>query len=452
MPRRTPPGLRIADVERDSPAERAGLNPGDIVVAVDGAPVPDELDWRFRTVEPHFVVTVDRAGHLLSLPVSHETGEPLGVTFEDLLGDGVHICNNRCVFCFIHQMPSGMRRSLYVRDDDFRLSFVHGNYITLTNLSEEELQRIVTQRLSPLYVSVHATDPAVRGMLLGRRDDAPVMERLRWLASHRINIHAQIVLCPGLNDGPVLEQTVSDLASLHPADANGRHGVLSVAIVPVGLTRYRDRLPKLTAPDGVYARHMIAWARRVSNELRKRLGTRFVWLSDEWYFLAGVLVPSRRHYEGFPQLEDGVGTTRLFLDELRQVVKKLPAASPRPHRALLVTGELAADVVRKLADALNGVAGLNVTTVAVPNRWFGGTISAAGLLTGRDIVETLSKYRPDGTVYLPDICLRDRTDALLDDMTIADLETLTGRRVHVTPPRPRALAGLLGLTPSGSIG
>jgi putative radical SAM enzyme (TIGR03279 family) len=463
-------GLTVAHVEPGGPADLAGVQPGDIIISVDGTPIADELAFRYHAATACPTLTVRRpqastvtgeeegrrtgrttAGRMLTLQVSAEDGEPLGLEFTDLLADGVYTCNNRCVFCFIHQMPRRMRRSLYLKDDDFRLSFVHGNYVTLTNMSDAEFARVVEQRLSPLYVSVHATDPELRGWLLGRRDEAPILPRLRWLCERGIDAHAQIVLCPGLNDGPALDRTLGDLSSLHPAASGIRSGVLSVAIVPVGLTQYRDRLPELRTPDRSYAREMIRRVRRYQADAAVRLGSRFAWLSDEWYYIAGKPIPGRRHYEGFPQLDDGVGTSRLFLDSLRSVSRRLPARLTRVQTGTLITAELPAALVREMCERYNVVEGVRLDTLVVKNRWFGGTISVAGLLTGFDIVEALGR-RPDvGDVFVPDICLKDG-QVLLDDVTPADMERATGRRFRVVGSNPRGLAAALGLTSGSRVG
>lgn len=445
-------GLRIRSVAPGSPADRCGLLPADVIRAVNGATCPDAYDFVFRTADQVSSLTVERGGAQFDVMLDTTSGESAGLEFADLLGDGVHICNNRCVFCFIHQMPRGMRRSLYLRDDDFRLSFAHGNYITLTNLSGQELQRIAEQRLSPLYVSVHATDPHVRGWMLGRKDPVDILDRLEWLRDVGVDTHAQVVLCPRMNDGSVLDRTVSDLARLHPASSRKRHGVLSVAIVPVGLTRYRDRLPNLETPDRPMARRMITWGRNQARHWHSALGTRFVWLSDEWYFLAGHRIPSRVHYEGFPQLEDGVGTTRLFLDELSRIRRLLPDRVKNPCRAVLITGELASDVVGRLATALNRIVGVQVQVLAVRNTWFGGTISATGLLTGQDIAAALRLCGGSEPVFLPSICLGAGRDRFLDDMSVEELQVTSGRRITVVEPRPRSLTDALGLTPPRRMG
>ncbi len=451
MADRVAAGLIVANVEPDSPAHAAGIEPGDAILAVDGRPVSDELAFRFLAASDESLIGVRRDGREMAVRLLCTDGEPAGIEFADLLADGVRTCNNRCVFCFIHQMPRGMRRSLYLKDDDYRLSFVHGNYITLTNLSDAEFDRIVEQRLSPLYVSVHATDPELRGRLLGRRGDVPIMPRLNWLATHGIDAHAQIVLCPGLNDGPALEETLSELSGLHPSVSGVRNGVQSVAIVPVGLTRYRDRLPHLRLPDAPYAANMLRMMGLRQRAALKTMGTRFVWLSDEWYYLAGRSVPGRTHYEGFPQLDDGVGTSRLFIDELAAVTRRLPASVPDGRRGVAVTGLLAAAQVSEMCARFSSVDGVSVSCVAVANEWFGGSISATGLLTARDIASALGRSGGDGVVFVPDICLREGA-AFLDDATPADLSAAVGRPVRIVPSRPRGLAEALGLTSGRSFG
>lgn len=436
-------GLRIAAVDSGSPAERAGLRPGDLLRTLNGRAVPDVLAYQYHSAEADLHIGFEREGAIRSVRLRNPAGLPLGISFESDLGDGIHTCSNKCVFCFIHQMPKRMRRSLYLMDDDFRLSFMHGNYVTLTNVTDAEWARILEERLSPLYVSVHATDPELRGRLLGLRGPAPILPKLRELAENRIDVHAQVVLCPGLNDGEALHRTVHELAEEHPAAADRRSGVLSVAIVPVGLTRFRERLPKLASADRDYAQSMINEVERMARGLRKRLGTRFVWLSDEWYFLAERDVPGMAHYEQFPQLEDGVGTVRLFLEDMRRLARQLPGEAT-PIKATLVTAELPARVVGRLSSLLNGVRGVETNVCVVRNEWFGGGINIAGLLTAADIRRSLADFPAHGVVCIPDICLKDGR-LFLDDVLVEDLAEETGHEVRVVGTRPRALAHALGL-------
>jgi putative radical SAM enzyme (TIGR03279 family) len=413
----------------------------------------DIVDWAFLTAGEHVDLTVVRpdTGEL-TFSIDKGYDEDLGIEFRDDLFDRVHICKNKCVFCFLYQQPKGLRPSLYIKDDDYRLSFLHGNYLTLTNMGDAEFARVIDQKLSPLFVSVHATDPAVRGRMLGRKADEAILPRLRMLADAKIQIHGQVVLCPGYNDGEVLSRTVAELASLHPECLGGYGGVVSVAVVPVGLTQFRDRLAALTTCDAAFCKALIGEADGWRRAFRKTLGTNFVFLSDEFYLSAGVPVPAARQYEGFPQIEDGVGLVRLFLDDLARIGKRLPArlspAGPAGDSATatLVTGELAAPFLQELAERLSAVDGLQVNVRAVHNRFFEGNISVAGLLTGGDIVESLLAMGADlgSRVLIPSIMLRDPDrDMFLDNMTVDEFAAAIGRPVHVVERTPSAAAKAL---------
>jgi putative radical SAM enzyme (TIGR03279 family) len=344
----------------------------------------------------------------------------------------ISTCANKCVFCFIHQLPKGMRRSLYVKDDDFRLSFLHGNYVTLTDLDEPELTRIIEQRLSPLYVSVHATDPELRHALLGRpriqRPILPVMERL---ARAGIAMHAQIVLCPDLNDGAHLARTVTDLSRLHPK-------VTTTAVVPVGLTRHRERLPALRTLRAEEAVALVDVVEGWQRTFLPALGSRFVFLADEVYLLAGCPLPPAQAYEGFPVMEDGVGLVRRFEDGFARAARRWHAGGGSRPATSIVTGEMFAP---RLAACLASIpdAGACADVVAVPNEFFGRQIAVAGLLTGQDILRALSRRPRRDVVLIPSVTVRDGDGVFLDDLTPADLQRDLGVRVRVIDPTPRAL-------------
>jgi putative radical SAM enzyme (TIGR03279 family) len=439
--------LIVSGVENDSPAAKAGIQGGDLLRQINTHPIIDILDYRFHAAEAQLEMTIEREGRMLPVTVTKGIDEDAGLTFAYELGDHVHTCNNKCVFCFIHQQPKKMRKSLYLMDDDFRLSFMHGNYVTLTNIAVNEWRRILEQKLSPLYVSVHATDPELRGMLLGRRAPAPILPQLRELADHRIDVHAQIVLCPGLNDGAQLDRTLDELAREHRAVTGKRAGVQSVAIVPVGMTRFRERLPQLTHVERDYARDMIDQVAAHESRYSRDLGTRFAWLGDEWYYIADRPVPPRSHYESFPQLEDGIGTLRLFSDNLKQIALRLPQVAPAPVAATLITAEMPARQVQALADRLNQVQGVAVNVCVVKNRFFGGDIHIAGLLTATDILAALAEF-PDRhpVVYIPTICLRDER-LFLDDITLDEARQRSGIDIRATGNSPRELAVALSLLP-----
>ena len=421
---------RIARVEESSPAWKAGIRPGDELLSVNRQRVRDILEYAFLSADVPLRLEIRRNGTVRSLRIRRDPDDGLGIEFGEELFDGVRSCRNKCIFCFLRQMPKGLRKSLYVRDDDFRLSFAHGNYVTLTNLGDDDIERICAQRMSPLYVSVHATDPELRARVFRGPGAANVMDRLRKLADGRITMHAQIVLCPGVNDGPHLERTVRDLASLHP-------WIASIAIVPVGLTRYRQGLYPLRSVDSRLATRVLTQVSRRQREFRESLGTRLVFESDEFYLLAGRRFPSRGAYEGFPQLEDGVGMSRLFLEELRRMKSSLGRKRLRPGGYVLVTGVLAAPMVSDLASALNAIEGVRARVCIVRNKFLGESVTVAGLLAGCDVADALADSAPDERIIIPAVALNE--GRFLDDVTISDLERCTSRRIIVTPPSPIAV-------------
>lgn len=438
--------LTVSAVEAGTPAARAGIQAGDLLKRINSKPVIDILDYRFLAASSRLSCELERDGQEVRVVIRKAEDDDAGLEFENDLGDKVHTCKNKCVFCFIHQQPKKMRKSLYLMDDDFRLSFMHGNYITLTNLTDEEWARIKEQKLSPLYVSVHATDPELRGRLLGRKELTPILPQLRELADARIDVHAQIVLCPGLNDGEALTQTLEELSREHPAATGKRCGVQSVAIVPVGRTQFRERLPALGGVEAEYATQMIQTVNRQEKTFEARLGTRFAWLADEWYHIAHVPYPPKSHYEEFPQLEDGIGTVRLFLENARQVSRRLPTSVPLPLHATLVTAEMPSGVIQDFAHRLNQIENVSVNVCVVPNRFFGGDIHIAGLMTWQDIRHSLAEFAERAeTIYLPAICLRDG-ELFLDDITIEEARSETGWDIRVVDNTPQALCEVMGLT------
>jgi putative radical SAM enzyme (TIGR03279 family) len=428
-------GVLIAAIRRRTAAATAGLAVGDRVLAVNGAPLRDAIDFQFNAGDEHLELTVARDGVLQTLDLDRR-GRDLGLELAAPTPAEIATCANKCVFCFIHQLPRGMRRSLYVKDDDFRLSFLHGNYITLTDLDEAELSRIETQRLSPLYVSVHATDPTLRHELLGRpRVSAEILPRLERLAKSGIRMHAQIVLCPDLNDGAHLERTVRELAPLYPH-------VATTAVVPVGLTRHRERLPRLRGLTAPEACALVETVTRWQGEFLASLGGRFVFLADEVYLLAGAPIPAAADYEGFAVAEDGIGLVRRLEDDLQRALRRF--RPPARSRALtVVTGELYGPRLSRLLAPL-AVHGLDARVAAVPNDFFGHAITVAGLLTGQDIQRHLTKLPDLGeAVLVPAVCLRDADGVFLDDMTPRDLATDLGLPVRSVEPTARALLAAL---------
>ena len=433
-------GAVVDSVEPGSLAARAGIRTGDVIATINGQSFTDLVEYRFLVSEETLHLEVRRGDETHSLCIQKECDEGLGIAFTEPVFDGIRKCKNSCVFCFLHQMPRGMRRTLYVPDDDVRLSVTHGNYVTFTNVTEEDLQRILTLHLSPLYVSVHATDPEVRARMLRSPRAAELLPLMRRLAEGGIEMHCQVVLCPGYNDGPVLDRTIADLAAMWPS-------VLSVAVVPVGLTRFRAKLTPLQPVDAEIAQRTLEQLEGWRPRLRRRLGTRFVFPADEIYFTAGLPVPPRQAYEEFPQVEDGVGLARLFLDELARVRRLTPRPASKPARIRLVTGTLAEPLVASLADELQRLTGHTVTALAVPNRFFGESITVAGLVTGQDVRAAVQAAGPVDCLYVPEVMLKE--DRFLDDVTVADLAAALATKVRVIAPSPLALAkALRGGTPT----
>jgi len=425
----------VTAVAKGSPAERAGIEAGDWLVALAGAPVRDYVDYRFLSAEERVEVAILKPGGArLAITVQKHPDEDLGLDFAGELFDGMRLCRNRCLFCFYDQLPKGLRESLYVRDDDFRLSFLHGNFITLTNLSAADFARICRQRLSPLYVSVHATEPDLRRRILGNPRAPDLLAQMRRLAAGGIEMHAQVVLCPGINDGEALSRTVADLAELHPR-------VTSVAMVPVGLTRHREGLPDLRPLESAGAARLLQRVNRWQADFLARFGSRFVFAADEIYLLAGEEFPAAAEYEGFPQRENGVGLARLFLDELRSA--DLRAAAGRPPaaglRVTLVTGMAARGLVGKMAAKMRRQ-GVRAQVVAVENRLLGERVTVAGLLAGEDLAAALAGRELGDVVALPASALRD--GEFLDGLRVKDLSRRLGTRI-VRAAGPKELAAAL---------
>ena len=403
-------GLQIRFVHPDGIGDAMGLRPGDVLESINGQPVRDPIDYRFYMGDEDVLIAVRRGDERFLFEIEKEIDDDLGVDFEDM---PILKCDNKCVFCFLHQMPKGLRKTLYYQDDDYRLSFLHGAYVTLTNLSKAEFQRIIDQKLSPMYISVHATDPLLRAELLGRRRATPVLDRIDTLGAHGIKMHAQVVLCPGINDGHALKQTIFDLAARHPQ-------VVSVGVVPLGLTKFRKNLPVLkpvTSADADRAiRQITAW----QAVLKPRLGTRFVYLGDELYLMTGQPVPPKPEYEGFPLVENGIGMVRRFVDGFDDRIEELEALALPRHCFALVTGVLGVRFLDAIVERLNRISWISARVVPVVNRFLGEGITVSGLLSGGDIVRALADVERDETVLLPPNCL-NHNGLFLDDLTLNDL-------------------------------
>jgi len=410
-------GVVVTTVDPFALGDQAGIEPGDRIMKVNGRDLNDFLDFQFYTGSEDRVRLdlIRKSGERIALDVAVGEGEIWGLDFEYF---SPRQCANDCIFCFCNQNPVGSREALFFKDEDTRLSFLHGNYTTMSSISKVELDRIVQQRLSPQYVSVHSTDPEVRQYLLGRKRPDDVLGKMRYLADQGIDLHAQIVLCPSINDGSVLARTVNDLAELHP-------GLRSVAIVPVVFTElhnYRDRLTPVT---DVFSQALIKEVKPWQREFRRSLGTTFVFLADEFYLRAGASLPGRAHYGDYPQIEDGVGMVRRFVIEAKKTLSRDLVSdfeiSPGSLRGTVATGELFFPILAPYIDRINEKWGTRLKVASVRNRFFGKEVTVAGLLAGSDVLAARDSIEGDFLIVPEQACLK-AGNVFLDDLTLGQLE------------------------------
>ncbi len=415
----------VTNVDKTSPA-RGHVRAGDMLLAINGHEIEDVLDYRYWSYEERLTLTIRRPdGSEHTVKVRKEPGEDLGLDFDEYLMDKPWGCSNRCVFCFVDQLPCGMRHSLYFKDDDARLSFLTGSYITLTNLSEREFERICALRISPINVSVHATNPALRARLMGNPRAADILTPLKRLADAGITINCQVVCCPGWNDGEELSRTMRELAELYP-------GVYSVSIVPVGLTMHREGLPKLTPFDKASAAETIDRVERFAAECLEKHGSRIFWCSDELYLKAGREVPGDEYYEEYSQLENGVGLITLLETEFADALDAAEAGEGTGEPFAIATGVSAAPLLEKLLHTGHKKCGkINGKVYAIVNDFFGHTIDVAGLVTGRDLIARLKGKDLGKRVLIPSKMLRHGEGVFLDDVTLEQAEAALG--VPVVP-------------------
>lgn len=414
----------MAQVRAGSIAEELGLRPGDRIIAVNGEPLEDYIDYRYLASECLVELSVFRPdGEAVVFEIEKDADEDLGLEFtEDVFGGASRLkrCINHCRFCFVDRLPGGLRDALYVKDDDYRLSFLHGNFITLTNLGPADFERIERLRLSPLYVSVHTTNPELRAALMGTPRAARIMEQLRGLAQVGITLHTQVVVCPGINDGPHLDHTITELAGLRPA-------IASIGVVPVGLTRFEPEpggvRPLLQAEAEALLATLLTW--------HKRLGG-LVYPADELYLRTGRTVPPASFYDGYPQLQNGIGLVRVFLDDLASLTRHTgrpdpaPEAVPNEDRSfLVVTGTLSAPLIKRAVEVVERVVGIPGSVVAVENEFLGTSVTVSGLLAGRDILAAAEGG--SGAIVVPGAALRAGSDDFLDGLTRRDIARETGR-------------------------
>jgi len=417
-------GVEISDVAPDSLGAEMDLESGDRIIKVNGRGVRDYLDFRFHTAgETELVLEVrKKSGEDWEVELERAEGEDFGLAFEQIVP---RQCANECIFCFCNGNPVDARPSLFIKDEDVRLSFLYGNYTTMTSITEDEMRRIVEQRLSPQYVSVHATDLDVRAYLLGiDKQRADISEKLARLLDAGIEVHAQVVLCPEINDGDVLKKTIMDLAAEFPR-------ITSVAIVPLGLTRYNTDA-RLTRVTPEFCRRVIDEVGSIQKELRAKIGTNFALLGDEIYLRAGRRIPARSHYGAYPQIEDGVGMVRSFANEFARVMRRLDRhdwTTANKKRGTIFTGTLFAPVLREMIDKLNQRFGTELVVEALENSYFGGDVSVAGLLTGQDLLNARERIAGE-FVVIPRQMLKSDEAIMLDGMRLIEVSRTLGQPVH----------------------
>jgi putative radical SAM enzyme (TIGR03279 family) len=424
----TEEGLLIEGVGKGSLAEELEIEPGDRLLMVNDYPLRDIIDYNFHSSDDELLFLIKKkSGDLWEVEFDRVEGEPLGIYFT---APHPSSCGNNCIFCFVHQLPKGLRKPLYVKDEDYRLSFLYGNYVTLSNIEPGELARIKEQRLSPLYISVHATDQALRETLLGKKGLTPILEVMKELADARITMHTQVVLCPGINDGEALLQTVSELSALYP-------WVASLAVVPVGITHHRRGLPRLEPVTADYAAKFINdWQPRMA-DIAEKLGEPFLFLSDEFFIKACLPFPALDSYGDLPQVENGVGMIPLFLAEAEDVLSEAERLSSAP--VTVVTGQSPFPYIADFLSKLSTITGVDIQAAAVHNRLFGEQVTVTGLLSGGDILKEFEGRKINGVLMIPDVMLKEGEGLLLDDMTLDVVSEALGCEVCSFSSTPEGL-------------
>ncbi|MBO7336215.1 MAG: DUF512 domain-containing protein [Lachnospiraceae bacterium] len=415
----------IKDVVKDSIAEEMEIEAGDELLSVNGKEIADIFDYRFLTADEEITVVVKKPdGEEWELDIEKEPVEDLGLVFEDGILSDYSRCSNKCIFCFIDQNPKGMRDTIYFKDDDTRLSFLQGNYVTLTNMKEKDIDRLISYNLSPINISVHTTNPELRCQMLKNRFAGSVLDHMTKLYEAGIDMNAQVVLCKGYNDGAELERTISDLAMYV------KH-MKSVSVVPVGLTKFREGLPELKPFTKEDSCEVIDLIEKWQRKMLVSFGTRFVYASDEWYLKAGREIPSHEAYESYPQIGNGVGMIRLLNYEVDEALKDMPG-DDRCHEVSLATGELAyPEICRQVEKIRKKFPNINVHVYNIHNDFYGDQITVAGLLTGGDIIKQLEGKPLGAKLLLPCVCLKTGEDIFLDDVTVSEVEKSLQTRVGI---------------------
>jgi len=432
----------VASIEAGSIGEEIGFEVGDKLISINGVKPRDLIDYKFLIAEENLQLKVlDEEGQIHKIEIEKDHDDELGLAFTEALFDGLKQCNNQCPFCFIDQQPSGKRKSLYLKDDDYRLSFLYGSYLTLTNLSEQDWLRIDQQRLTPLFVSVHATEPTLRSQLLRNPNAIDLLQQLNWFSQKRIQIHAQIVVCPEINDGKALEKTINDLYRF----AQGNYPVvLSAAVVPVGLTRFRPSKDGLIPVDAQCASKVINQVESLQRNFYESTGSRFAWLSDEWYLIAKKPLPTLNSYEDLPQKENGVGSIRSFLKAIDEATRDLPKKIFQKRTCSWVVGKLVENELLKPCLRLNRIENFKIHLYGLSSPYWGQEQIVTGLLTGQDLIQGLQGKNLGDELLIPSVMLKQGEKIFLDDMTLQELCSSLNVSVRIVYDAEDIVNGALG--------
>lgn len=411
---------KIIGINEESIAEEVGIEAGDLLLSINGNSINDVIDYQYYSQDDFVVVEIEKPDQeVWEIEIEKDYDEDLGLMLDGVIFDKMKVCKNRCMFCFIDQLPKDMRNTLYVKDDDFRYSFLYGNFITLTNLKEQDWEKIITMRLSPLYVSVHCMDPDLRVKMMNNPHAKTIREDLSRLKEAGIEVHTQIVLCPGVNDGQVLINTINELAGYYPS-------VVSVGIVPVGLTGHREGLTELRPFTKEEALEIIELTNTMQKRFRQEFDLGFVYIADEFFIKAGVNFPEADYYDDYVQIENGIGLARILIDDFEFLKNDLPTKVDEEREVFLVTGVSAVTILQPIVDTLNSIKGLKVELIPVANNYFGGNVTVTGLLTGTDIINTLGRDYAGKIVIIPEIVFKEGQQVLLDDVSLEDIARETG--------------------------
>tara|TARA_Y100001978_G_scaffold199859_1_gene214998 strand:+ start:19277 stop:20644 length:1368 start_codon:yes stop_codon:yes gene_type:complete len=434
----------IDTIEKDSIAGDVGFESGDAILTINGIKPRDLIDYQILISDEILEISViDKNNKIHEITIEKDQDSNLGISFKDALFDSLKECNNNCPFCFIDQQPPGKRKSLYLKDDDYRLSFLYGSYLTLTNLKENDWDRIKNQKLSPLFVSVHATNPDIREKLLKNKKAREILRQIAWFDKNSLQIHAQIVVCPSKNDGSILKNSIFDLSNFYN---DKKQTVLSVAIVPVGLTKFRKENDDLVAIDKEYAEEIIYEVEKIQEIMKKKIRTRFCWLSDEWYLIAGKDLPEYKTYENMPQESNGVGTIRSFLRMLKTQTEVLPKKIKKERKVSWIVGKLVYEALLPTKNKLNNIEGLTINLYGLPSVYWGQDQVVTGLLTGEDLITGLRNKDLGEAIFIPSMMLKINSDLFLDDKNISEVETILNTDIHVVYEANDIINNLIGLT------